>query len=135
MFRAFVLSIVLSVAVAPNAALLCIASCHPQPATSSVSHHGEHSAALSASHGGETLVASSVMGGDNTCPNCDNVGLGAVQFLREDVRRSISALDAVQAILVPRYQLAHSTIDARPGREPGREWSLEERSLPTILRI
>lgn len=148
-FRAFVLSIVLTLAVAPNAALLCIVWCHPQAApssafhhgessaASSASHHGEHSAASSASHDGETSATSSVMSRDNTCscPDCDKAGLGAVQFLREDVRRSVSTLDAVHAILVPRYQFAPLTADTRPQHERWREWSLEERPLPTILRV
>jgi hypothetical protein len=73
------------------------------------------------------------MSGDDSCHDCDNVGPGAVQFLREDVQRS--ALDTVHAILTPRYQVRYSTIDARPGHEPRREWSLEKRTLPTILRI
>ena len=146
MFRAFVLSIVLTLAVAPNAALLCIASCHPQPAASSVSHYGKPSAVSSASHHGEPSATSSAshheapsaassMVWDDTCPDCANAGLGAAQFLREEVRRNVSALDVVHAILVPCHQLAHSTIDARPGQEPGREGSLEARRLPTILRI
>ena len=75
------------------------------------------------------------MTADNTCPDCDNAGFGAVQFLREDVRRSVSALGPLYAILVPRYHFAPSTIDARPGQVPGREGSLGERPLPTILRI
>jgi len=137
---------VLTLAVAPNAALLCIASCHPQSAASSAPHHGKSSAAssvshhaqpsavTSASHHGEPSAASSLVW-DGTCPYCDNLSLGAVQFLREDVRRSVSALDAVHAILVPRYQFAPLTTDTRPGQEPWREWSLELRPLPTILRI
>jgi hypothetical protein len=58
-----------------------------------------------------------------------------VQFVREDVRRNVSALDGVHAVLAAGHQLAHSTIDARPGQEPGREWSLEARPLLTALRI
>lgn len=146
-FRTFVLSIVLTLAVAPNAALLCTVWCHPQPATSSPSHHGECSAASSASyhgersaassalHDGATSATSSVMSGDETCPDCDKAGLGAVQFLREDVRRSVSALHAVHAILVPCYQFAFLTADTRPQHERWRECSLEERPLPTILRV
>jgi hypothetical protein len=133
-FRAVVLSIVLTLAVGPNTALLCRAWCHPQAAPSNASHHGEPSAAASsASHHGEPSAASSVAG-DDTCDNCDNA-VGAAQFLREDLRRNVSAPDVDHAVLVPRHQLAHSTIDARPGQEPGREGSLEARRLATILRI
>ena len=145
MFQAVVLSIVATLAVGPNAALLCAAWCHPSAAASSAphhggpstasrpSHHGEPSAASSASHHGNPSAGSSVAG-DDTCDSCDNA-VGAAQFLREDLRRNVSAPDVDPAVLIPRHQLAHSTIDARPGQEPGREWSLEERPLPTILRI
>jgi hypothetical protein len=131
-FHAVVLAIVLTLAAAPDAALLCSAWCHPQAAAASASHHGEPSAASSASHHGEPAAGSSVAG-DDTCDNCDNP-FGAAEFLREDLRRNVSAPD-VDAVLVPGHQLAHSTIDARPGQEPGREGSLEARRLPTILRI
>jgi hypothetical protein len=76
-----------------------------------------------------------MMNWDEARPDCDNSGLRAVQFIREEVRRYVSALDGGHAILVPGHQLAHSTIDARPGQEPGREWSLEARPLLTALRI
>ena len=145
MLRTVALSIVLTLAVGPNTALLCSAWCHPSMTGSSGSHHGMPVAGPSAPQHGEPVASSasgyrdaavySVMTADNACPDCDNAGFGAVQFLREDVRRSVSALDAVHAILVPRYQFAPSAIDARPGQVPGREWSLGERPLPTILRV
>ena len=133
MFRAFVLSIVLTVAVAPNAALLCSAWCHPQAGASSASHHGGPSAASSTSHLGEPSAASSVAGEDN-CDSCDN-SVGAAQFLPENLRRNVSAPDVDHVALVPRHQFAHSTIGARPGQEPGRDRSLEARRRPTILRV
>ena len=122
-FKAVVLSIVLTVAVAPAAAPLCKAQCHPPVAVASACHDEKPSAAPTG------------MTWDDPCTDCDNAGLGAMQFFREDVWRGVSALDAVHAILVPRHQFAHSTIDARPGQDPGREWSLEPRRLPGILRI
>lgn len=122
MFRTFVFSIVLTVAVAPNAALLCRAWCHPQVAAASACHHEEPSTTSS-------VVANA------TCDECDQVAPGAAQFLREDVRRSVSNPDVDHAILVPRYRLAQLTIDARSGPEPGRQAPLEHRSLPTALRI
>lgn len=144
-FRAVVLSIVATLAVGPNAALLCAALCHPPAAASSVSHHGGPSAASRPSHHGEPSAASSAphhrkpsagssVAGYDRCDSCDNA-VGAAQFLREDLRRNVSAPDVDQAVLAPRYQLAHSTIDARPGEEPGRQGSLAARHLPTILRI
>jgi hypothetical protein len=66
---------------------------------------------------------------------CDDAVLGVAAVLREDVWRSVSVLGADHAIPVLRYQVPSSTIDARPCHEPGREWALEERPLPTILRV
>ena len=122
MFRAFVLSIVLTLAVAPNAALLCRAWCHPQVAAASACHHENPS------------TTSSVVADANR-DECDRVAVGTAQFLREDVERSVAAAGVDHAIMVPRHQLAHSPIDSRPGQEPGRERSLDERLLLTILRI
>lgn len=121
-FRAVVVSIVLTLAVAPSAALLCRAWCHPQVAAASTCHHEQPSATSS-------VVA------DATCDECEKVALGAAQFLREEVRRSVSNLDVDHAIVVARYPLAELTSDARPDREPGRQCSLETRPLATILRI
>jgi len=156
-FRAFVLSIALIVALAPNASLLCIVSCPPRPAAASTvphhgehsavtsaSHHGEHSAVTSASHHGEPAALTSAwhhgepagasgLVWDDACPYCGS--LGALQFLRENVRSSVSALDAVHAILVPRYQFAPATTDTRPGQEPWRGWWLEQQPQLTALRI
>ena len=117
-FRAAVLSIVLTLAVGPNAALLCRTWCDQQVATASRCHH-------------ETSTTSPNVAGDDSC---DSSVLSAA-FLREDVRRGVSPPDGDQAIPIPRYQVACSTIDARPGHEPGREWSLEKRPLSTALRI
>ena len=129
--RAVVLSIVLTLAAGPEAALLCRAWCHPLVAVASACHDEKPFGASSASHHGEPSAGSSVAG-DNPCDNCDHA-VGAAQFIREDLTLNVSAPD--HAILVPRQQLFHSTIDARPGQEPGREGSLEARRLPTTLRI
>jgi hypothetical protein len=120
-FRAVAFSVVLILAVGPSAALLCGARCHPQAAAASACHD-------------EKPAASSAMAA-RPCDDCNRASLSAVQFLREDVQRSVSALDADHAILVPRYQLARSTSAADSGQEPGRTWWLEKRPLPTALRI
>ena len=118
MFKPAVLSIVLALAVGPNASLVC-RMCHQKAAAASECHH-------------EPLATSpSVADGDG----CDRVVLGVAAFLREDMRRGVSSPDMNQAIPIPRYQLAHSTTDARPGREPGRERPLENRPLSTAVRI
>ena len=82
-------------------------------------------------HHKDSSATPSVAGNEN----CDNVVVAATAVLREDVRRDVSSQGANQAIPVPRYQLAQSTIDARSGQEPWRAWSLEKRPLTTALRI
>jgi len=118
-FRVAVLSVVLTLAVGPNASLLCRTRCDQKAAAASGCHH-------------EELTGSAIVAGDD---GCDHVVLGVAVFLREDARRGVSAADAAHAIVVPRYQVAYSTIDGHPGHEPGREWSLEKRPLPTALRL
>ena len=120
--RAVVVSIVLTLAVAPNAALLCRAWCDPQVAAASACHH-------------EKSPATSSVVADPTRDECDQSAVRPAQFLREDVRRSVSALDAGDAILVARYQFAPSTTDTRSGQEPWREWRLEKQPLLTALRL
>ncbi len=138
-------SLVATLAIGPNAALLCSVWCHPpstlsttshqgeRPAgASSASHHGEHSDVSSAGHHGETSAATDVIRGDDTRPSC--AGLGVAQFLREDVRRGASALDT-QAVQVLCKQFAPSRTNALPGREPWRAWLFETPPLLTVLRI
>lgn len=118
MFGVAALSIVLTLAVGPNATLLCRTWCDHKAAAVSGCHH-------------ETPGTSPSVAGDDTCKNV----LSAAAFLREDVRGGAPSHSAAQADLVPRYQLARLVSDARPGHEPGREWLLEKRPLPTVLRI
>ena len=124
MFRAIALSVVLTLAVGPNVAMLCNVRCHSHRQT----------AAVSACHHEKPSATSGVIG-VHPCADCGNARLSAPQFLREDVQRSVSALDVDHAILVPRYQLARSTSAADSGQEPVRTWWLEKRPLPTALRI
>lgn len=119
MFRASVLSILLTLAVGPNLALLCGTWCDPQAVAASECHH-------------EAPATSPSVAVDD---RCDNMVLGVAAFLRQDVRRGVASQDADQAVLVPRYTLAHSTIATRPRHEPGRASSLEKRPLSTLLRI
>lgn len=118
MFRAAVFSIVLSVAVGPNLALLCRTWCHAQASAGRTCHH-------------ENLSTTARMAGDE---NCDDVVLGVSAVLREDARRDVPP-DSNHAIPVPRYRLAQSTIDARHGQEIWRDWSREKRPLLAVLRI
>lgn len=117
-FRASVLSIVLALAVVPNAALVCRTWCDQKAAAASRCHHEAPTTSLS-------------VAGDDLC---DDV-LNSAVFVREDVRRGVSSPDADHAIPVPRYQLAHSTTDASPRLAPGHQGSLDTRPLSTALRI
>lgn len=118
-FRVSALWIVLTLAVGPNAALLCRAWCHRQAVTPSGCHH--------------QMEASSPRVAADDC--CATMVLSVATFSREDVQRGVSAPDAGHSALVPRYQLAQSTTNGRPGLEPGREWSLDHRPRAVALRI
>ena len=119
MFRAVLLSIVLSLAVGQNVALLCRAWCNAHVAAASGCHH-------------EDSPTTPTVAGDESC---DNLVVVATAVLREDVRPNVSSQDANHAIPVPRYQLAQFTIDTCQNREAGRRWLLENRPLSTALRI
>ena len=119
MFRATLLSIVLSMAVGPNVSLLCRTWCDARAAAASGCHH-EHSS-----------TAPNVAGSEN----CDRGTSAVTAALREDVRRGTVPSGWEHAIPVSRYQLAQLMIDAGPGQEPGREWRLARRPLATALRI
>ena len=117
MFRPFLLSIVFSLVVGQDLALLCRTWCDGHAVAASECHHTNSSRM-------PTLAGSE---------NC--VVAVATAVLREDARRDVSSRNPNQAIPVPRYQHAQLTIGAGPGQEPWREWSLEKRPLSTALRI
>lgn len=109
----------LTLAVGSHATLLCRAWCDSEADAPIGCHHEE------------PATSPSVVAGDNSC---DNIVSGAA-FVREDVRRDVSAPEQDQGIPVPRYQIACSTLDAHLVQEHGREWSLETRPPITVLRI
>ena len=119
MFRPALLSIALSLAVGQPIALLCRTWCDAHSVAAIECHHENSSTTPS-------VAADEI---------CDKVVVVATAVLREDMRGGVSSPDANRAIRVPSYQLAQLTIDARPGQEPWREWSLEKRPLSTLLRI
>jgi hypothetical protein len=103
----------------PNASLLCDTSCEQTAAAASGCHH-------------QDPATSPTVAGDDCC---DIVVPGVTAFLFDDVRRGVSFSDGDHANAVVRYQLARSATNARPSQEPGREWSLDKRPLPTALRV
>jgi hypothetical protein len=116
-FRATLLSIVLTLAVGQNASLLCQAWCHDATSAGCPHHGSTTSPSLSAED------------------SCSSVVVGAVAFLREDARRTAAAPDAQNALVVPRFRLPPSPADLRIGCKWGRNWPLEERPLILALRI
>ena len=118
-FRAALVSIVLTLAVGPNASLLCKVWCD-QHAPAKGCHHRDSGST-------SPHVATST--------TCDNVAPGVSAFLKEDAAGSASASNGDHALEVPRYRLAASAVDAHPDHEPEYEWGLEKRPLVTALRL
>ena len=118
MFRAVVFSIALTVAAGPSATLLCGTWCDRPAAAATGCRHEDPATSPTVAAGG----------------SCDSMALSSVAFLREEARRGKSASEAAHAVLVRRYQLAHSTTKPSPHHQPGL-WSLEIPPLPTVLRI
>jgi hypothetical protein len=117
LIRATVLSIVLALAVGPNASLLCRTLCNPKAAAMGGCHQ-------------EAAATSSSIAADG---GCADVSYSAA-LLREDLRGDGSR-DRDLAIPVLRYHFQRSATDARHGQEPGRERSLEERPHSIALRV
>jgi hypothetical protein len=118
-FRAALLSIVVSLAIGQDLTLLCTTWCDTKAAVGNECHHKSSSPTPN--------VASD--------KSCDNVVAAASAALREDVRRGVSSQDANQAVPVPHYRIAQWTIEARRGEQPWQTLSLERRALSTTLRI
>ena len=118
MFRATLFSIVLTLAVGQNAGLLCKVWCYPHDATAGCRQQ-------------EPTTSPSVSGDDY----CNNVALGAMAFVREDARRTVSAPDVQNALGVPRFRFSPPPTDSRSDYEAGRQLLLEERPLVIALRI
>jgi hypothetical protein len=117
-FRATLVSIVLTLAVGQDVTLLCRVWCDAPLAAASGCHYED------------TIDVPSVTGDRS----CDYV-LGASAFLREEARRTVAGPDAAPALVVSRAQIAQLTIGARPDWEPTREWSLTRQPVSTALRI
>jgi hypothetical protein len=112
-FRATLFSIVLTLAVGQNAALLCKVWCYPPDATSAECNHQD------------STTPPSVRGDDK----CNNVAAGAVVFVRQDGRRTASAPDAQNAVIVPRFRFVPPPTDSRSRYDSRRQLLLEERPL------
>jgi hypothetical protein len=118
-FRAALFSIVLTMAVGQDAALLCKAWCY-QPESSAVGcqHH-------------DAMTSQTVRADDN----CRNLAVDAIAFVREYARRGAAAPDTQNALVIARFRFAPSLPDSRSGYESGAQSQFEARPLVTALRI
>jgi hypothetical protein len=118
MFRAVLFSIVLTMAVGQNAALVCTVRC--PDATSTACPDQESTTSPSVGTRADT---------------CANVAVGALAFVREDGRLTAAAPDAQNALVILRFQLVAPPTDLRAGHESGQRMLLEERPLVIPLQI
>jgi hypothetical protein len=117
-FRAAVVSIVLTLAVGQSAALLCSVWCHPPKVATGACEH-QHQATLP-----------SVTGNDS----CTQLA-GATAFVREDVRRGASAPDAQDGAVVAGFQFAPPPAHSTSGRQLRQQMPLRASPLMLALRI
>ena len=124
MFRAAILSIVVTLAGSPSAPLLCRVWCdHTAGAGMAKSDECHH-------HG---VPSDSPKVAEND--TCTTTAPGVVAFIREDTQRVSSAPPASHALVVLRYQLVAATAgDSRPSNA-ATEWTFEKRPLTTTLRV
>jgi hypothetical protein len=117
-FRAAVLSIALTLAVGQNAELLCKFWCHPSDAATDCEHPDQ-------------TTSLSVRDEDN----CNTATLGAIAFVREDVRRGESAQNTQHAVAIGSFQLAPPLTDLGPNHDSGQQARLAASPLVIALRI
>jgi hypothetical protein len=118
-FRAAVLSIVLTLAVGPNASLLCAVWCHPDAASTGSCEHPDPTSTPSV----------------NAKDGCPDIAAGTSALVREEMRRGVSASDGQHAVVVPPFQFVPPPTPPEFGREPGQHPPLEARPLVLALRI
>lgn len=112
---------VLTLAVGPNASLLCKTSCER---TASATADTE------CPHGRGTVSTTAISGPDG----CDHVVGGSAAFIREDLRRSVPSPDA-SAVLVQGFQPATVAIQIGPKTKLTPASFLEQRPLLIPLRL
>jgi hypothetical protein len=116
-FRAALLSTVLTLAIGQNTSLLCQVWCHDAVSAGCPHQGSTTSPGVSADH------------------SCATVVVGAVSFVREDGLRTAATPDGQHALVVPRFRFTPPSAALRPGFEPGQRRPLEERPLVISLRI
>ena len=121
MLRGSVLSIVLLLAIGQDTALLCSMWCHSGGAAMVECH------VQTQSNGSKAPMV-------KADDSCGSVMANGALLIREDLRR-VSDQSARYAVVVPRFQVPSSSIEARLGSKPGRALPLESRPLIVALRI
>jgi len=116
--RVLVFSIVLALAIGPNAALPCLTGCEEPQAV-----------AVSGCHDEDAVGSMSL-----TQDTCDHVVLHTVAFLEDQVRRA-PVPDAGHGVVTSRYQLTPPMIQGHPWHGRGSERSIEHQPISTALRI
>lgn len=116
MFRAAVFSIVLTLAVGPNASLLCAIWCHPDAAAAGPCEHPQ-----------TTSIPSVTT--DDSCPA---IAAGSTAFVREDMRRGVSTSHAQNAVVVPPFQFTPPPRHLVSTREAAQSPPIETRPLVTL---
>ena len=117
MFRAIVLSLALTVAGGPSAALACTLSYASQPAGASGCHD----------EGPASGTAMRALG-------CDHVILNLQSLLPEQERHAAPVRPEADAVAILSDDLAGRS-DASPGSDRSHDRNLQKRLLTTILRI
>jgi hypothetical protein len=118
-FRTALVSIVLTLTLGQNAALLCVVWCHPQ--------HGVNSACEAQ----VPTTSPSVTANESCAP----VATGPTAFVREDGRKLGSASDGHQAIVIAPFQFVAPRPFSAHGLEHAQSTALEARPLVLALRI
>ena len=119
MFRAALVSVVLTLTLGQNAALLCVVWCHPQ--------HGVNSACEAQ----VPTTSPSVTANES----CTPVATAPTAFVREDGRRLASASMGQQGIVVAPFQFVAPPPFKGHRLEHAQSAALETRPLVLALRI
>ena len=116
-FRAALLSIVLTLAVGPTASLLCAVLCHPDAASAASCEHRERTSSVAAQDG------------------CPVIAAPAAVLVREEVRRGMFPSDGQHVVVYPPFRFTPPPNPAAFGREPGQHPPLAARPLALALRL
>ena len=119
MFRAALVSIVLTLTLGQNLALLCSVWCHPQESLISVCRHQA------------PTTPPSVTGSES----CTQVATDPTPFVREDGLRGASFSNQQYGVVVPRFQFVAPSSFAAPSLNQAQPAVLEARPLVLALRI